>query len=301
MKNIIIIELEKYHHEIVYCHLISNINIKKNIFIYCNYISDYYIENKYKITFKKLIFSIIKDEYEYIFNTIEKPLQAILFIILKIFKKDVSITIHNPDVFINTGNKVKFKKMLYRFVFSKYILNKTNNIYLLSDRTTKILKNYNFNNKIKLLNTNVLNNLVKNVNINRQNEIGIIGSVDFKRRKYYEILNQIKYLAIKGYKIKLIGNINELDGVTIKNYINKNHLETYIKYFDYKLDYGEFYEEIFKCNYILCAFNDLRYIDEKISFSEIIAKAFNIPIIFYENNYFKIYGNKYKSLGDIIK
>ncbi len=245
MKNIIIIELEKYHHEIVYCHLISNINIKKNIFIYCNYISDYYIENKYKITFKKLIFSIIKDEYEYIFNTIEKPLQAILFIILKIFKKDVSITIHNPDVFINTGNKVKFKKMLYRFVFSKYILNKTNNIYLLSDRTTKILKNYNFNNKIKLLNTNVLNNLVKNVNINRQNEIGIIGSVDFKRRKYYEILNQIKYLAIKGYKIKLIGNINELDGVTIKNYINKNHLETYIKYFDYKLDYGEFYEEIF--------------------------------------------------------
>lgn len=118
----------------------------------------------------------------------------------------------------------------------------------------------------------------------------IPGRVEFDRRDYLFLINQLKRKAIsKNIKFLILGNSNTPDGLVFKSEIKNNHLSSYFVLFDEFIDNELYYNYIKKSDFLmpLLKMEDSSYLEYKISGTFNIAFGFK-KLLFCDSFYEKI-------------
>ena len=328
MKNILIVEFNWFHDEVVIpllellneeynCSIIANKKwIEKDtwsLFSKSKISSDVFYTKK---IYRKYFYSI--DNFRRIIKTINillsKKINIIIFNTLDIYNDDIVLLIKMIKLFrlptkiigiIHNAEKIdKYKKLVDQiFVLSPIILQKKS-LSSLSDNVYNVDFFYPILYKFK-------DNLVRYSN--PEFIITIPGNIEYSRRDYrflYDfVLEKIVFLEKNNIKFIILGNYKKnLDGEIFYNLIMGAGLEKYFKFFDYTISYREYMNIISNSQLIMPLIhpnikNFKNYLKNKISASFNMSFSTNIPLIMHsefkkldEFNQFSFFYNSNNSL-----
>ena len=175
-----------------------------------------------------------------VFNSIE-PLKVLEK--AKYFMKNkftLLVILHNGDLICNK----EYKEFLRAENVKVFALTEMVRDYLVRAglKKTKLMAPVYFNNK-------------NNENTNSIITFVVQGNVNFSRRNYTSLINAVEELAKTddpdNFLIKILGNSNTNEGNIIKSEIKQKKIEKYFVFYEEKLDYQKFYEEIQVSDYLL--------------------------------------------------
>lgn len=126
-------------------------------------------------------------------------------------------------------------------------------VFVLSGMVKKYLQKAGFQ-KANLFAPQYFNYKPRN-DISERISFAVQGSVFFDRRNYDSLINAINFLVNRNnetnFLVKIIGNSMTDHGKIIREEILKKQIEGFFVFFDYFLDYNEFYNEFDSCDYVL--------------------------------------------------
>ena len=184
--------------------------------------------------------SFIRGKSIIVFNSIEplKVLEKAIYFAKKNFK--ILVILHNGDLIY----KKKYKDFLHLKNVKVFALSELVRDYLIGEGLIKV----------KLMAPVFFNH--KNIEHNNsRTTFTVQGNVNFRRRNYTSLIKAVEKLVkvdkLENFIVKILGNSNTAEGKIIKDEINNKKLEKYFYFFDQKLDYQKFYNEVQISDYLL--------------------------------------------------
>lgn len=254
----------------------------------------------YKNLVKKIKFNSIKKRYGrkfkylnyiYVFKTLffiyTNKINTIVFNTIDIRNEDIEFLLKMLPDDINKIGIIHNGKLIDKF-YDNY-----DKIYVLSELVEKSLNK----NKIDYIYPILYKNKNKEHCINTNKfDICIPGNIEKNRRDYqfavdFVIENKF-FCKSNNIKFIILGNINTMDGLELKNIIYKSKIKKHFQLFDGFIAYSQFMKNIHNSDIIMPLIHDnvksfSEYNVNKISASFSMAYSFNKPLLmhaFFEKN-----------------
>jgi hypothetical protein len=174
-----------------------------------------------------------------IFNSVE-PLD-VLYKTSDYHKSHVFYILHNAYLLQKHSEYIKIIDINKTFVLSQHI------------------NNY-FSKNLKVLSPVYFGNIYKESAINPSCiKFCVQGNFDSKRRNYISLIDAIKRFQsenIINFKIEILGNSNNEEGLLFKDAVNRNSLSQYFTLYNYILPYKQYYEVLVSSDYVLPLLDD---------------------------------------------
>ena len=286
MKNILIIEANNYHEEVILPQLKFLIDTDYKVSLFINE----------KVKNKGINFSDYNADINYI------PAKRVHFNLLSILKTLLDIKKNSIDIIIFNSLEDKYVKVLSKFLpatiqvvaivhnlesFEKNRLNVKN--FLVLNQTvlssmTKNRKNYNCNYFYPLVFQDEIS-----TNKNKILEICIPGKIEHGRRDYLgllKILNANKDML--NIKFIILGNISQHDGPSVMAKINEYQLNNSFQVFNEFVPYEKYFKILSRCDFVMPLIHpNIKHFDQyhtvKISAAFSMGFSFKIPFLMYES------------------
>jgi hypothetical protein len=284
MKNILLIEFNNFHEEVILSQLDLLKNSKYKAYLYINE----------KVKNKNLKFPIDRIYYIKSSNKFIKLL-GILNILKDIYFNKIDIVIYNTleDRYVKLLNKFipkKVKKIGIIHNVDKFESNKLdlNNFLVLSEN---IFNNIAEKHKYKFSYFYpLIFNQIESKTKEKTEKINIVipGLVEFTRRDYIGLLDILKDNTLKNINFIILGNIAKLDGPKVLSKIKEYKLENIFKVYDGFIPYDEYFNILKSADLIMPLIhpnieNFEKYHTTKITASFSMAFTFKVPLFIFES------------------